>query len=400
MAEQGPEYARERSCPFDPPDGLTALEGIDRVQIWDGSQPWIISSYDEHKQILGDPRVSNDVRRPGYPFQSAAFKQMRTKGHLAFDRTDAPVHTQQRRMLTADFTVKRVQSQEPTVQQYVDEIFDGILRGPKPADLVKAVAHPVPALMICDLLGTPKTEMPFFRRCFDTIANTREDPDVVLSTNQELIDYIERLVDENIANPSESLVGRLISDQLNKDTMSRADLVAMTRVVLSGGYDTTANMIAMSILLLLLHPDQLDELRGADGPTLLPNAIEELLRYLSVTHFGRRRVATEDIELNGHVIQAGEGIIAQTDVANRDSRAFTGDPNTFDIHRPAGHHVAFGFGPHQCLGQSLARLELRVVLSTFVRRMPETVRLAIPFEDVEFKNETQVYGIRALPVMW
>jgi cytochrome P450 len=169
-------------------------------------------------------------------------------------------------------------------------------------------------------------------------------------------------------------------------------------LMLLAGHETTANMIALGTLALLEHPDQLDLLRSTDDPALVASAVEELLRYLNITHNGRRRVATEDIEIAGEVIRAGEGIIMPNDIGNRDPSVFP-DPDRLDLRRNPRRHVAFGFGVHQCLGQPLARMELQVVYGTLYRRIP-TLRLAAPLEAVPFKHDGSVYGVYELPVTW
>lgn len=169
-------------------------------------------------------------------------------------------------------------------------------------------------------------------------------------------------------------------------------------LLLIAGHETTANMIALGTLALLENPGQLALLRDTDDPKLVSSAVEELLRYLHITHNGRRRVALEDIEIDGQVIRAGDGLIVANDIGNRDPEAFP-DPDRLDIQRDARHHVAFGFGVHQCLGQPLARMELQVVYSTLYRRIP-TLRLAGDLDQIPFKHDGSVYGVYELPVTW
>jgi cytochrome P450 len=157
-------------------------------------------------------------------------------------------------------------------------------------------------------------------------------------------------------------------------------------------------MIALGTAVLLEHPAQLEELRTTDDPMLIANAADELLRYLSVVQSGRRRVALEDLEIGGQVVHKGEGMIGNTDIANRDQTAFP-NADELDLHRNARHHVAFGYGVHQCLGQPLARVELQVVYGTLYRRIP-TLALAEPVEALRFKNDMLVYGVHELPVTW
>ena len=172
----------------------------------------------------------------------------------------------------------------------------------------------------------------------------------------------------------------------------------MCQLLLVAGHETTGNMIALGTLTLLQRPEALAEIREATDPTVVEGAVEELLRYLTILHIGRRRVATADFEFEGVQIRAGDGIIVDHAVANRDPAAFD-NPDELDIHRKARHHLAFGYGVHQCLGQPLARVELVVVYSTLFRRIP-TLRLAIPFEEIAFKHDNVVYGVESLPVTW
>jgi cytochrome P450 len=400
--DQCPIYPmqRDRACPFDPPPGLAELEPVQRVRIWDGSMPWLVTGYDDSRRILSDARVSNDVRREGYPHTSEPFKALRTEGLVTFDRMDSPEHERQRRMLTKDFMVKNVEKMRPRLQRYVDELMDEILAGPKPVDLVTTLALPLPGLVICELLGVPVADTALFQRCVSKMLNTKLSPEVVMGASKELHDYLENLVRANEEDPGQGIIGHLVSNQMQRGELTRSQIVDMSLLLLMAGYDTSSNMISLGILALLQNPDQLADLRESDDPALTANAVEELLRYLTVLHMGRRRLALEDIELGGQTIRAGDGIVVLSDMANRDSTAFAGDPGVLDIHRDVRHHVAFGFGVHQCLGQPLARVELQVVYSTFAKRIPPGVKLAIPFEDVKFQFDAQIYGLDSLPVTW
>jgi cytochrome P450 len=170
-------------------------------------------------------------------------------------------------------------------------------------------------------------------------------------------------------------------------------------MLLVAGHETTADMITLGTFALLQHPDQLAELRDTRDPDLIAGAVEELLRYLTVSHHGRRRVALADIEIGGRTIRAGDGVIIAGDIGNRDPAAFPDDPDRLDIHRDARRHMAFGFGAHLCLGQTLARTQLQIVYGTLCRRVP-ALRLAVPAERVSFKHDALAYGVHALPVTW
>jgi cytochrome P450 len=389
--------ARAAKCPFDPPPQLLAAEPVSRVTIWDGSTPWLITDYEAQRSVLGDPRFSADSSKAGYPAQSAAVRARRESSR-AFITMDDPEHDRHRKMLTRNFMIKRVESMRPRVQEIVDGLIDDMLAGDKPADLVTDFALPVPSLVICELLGVPYADHDFFQARSKKLVARSTPVDEALKAGDELRGYLLDLVAAKEKEPTDDLIGRLVADQLASGELTRVEIADMAVLMLVAGHETTANMIALGTVALFEHPAQLAELRDTDDPKLVANAVEELLRYLTITHSGRRRVATEDVEVAGQLIRAGDGVVLANDAGNRDEAAFP-EPDRLDIHRQARHHVAFGFGVHQCLGQPLARMELQVVYSTLYRRIP-TMELAIPFEEVQFKHDAVVYGVHSLPVTW
>ena len=387
-------------CPFDPPPELNRRQAeapLARVKLWDGSTPWLVTRYDDSRQLLADPRISSDPRRDGFPYAGAAQAQ-RPGQFNAFIVRDDPEHAAQRRLVTADFMIKRVEAMRPRIQEITDGLIDALLAGPKPADLVEALAMPLPSLVICELLGVPYADRALFHRLGKTLLKRDNTPQQAQAATDELRDYLRTLVERKNSDPSDDLLSRLIVEQLRTGQMDIEDIVSMALLLLIAGHETTANMIALGTVALLENPDQLAELRDTDDPKLVANAVEELLRYLTIVHNGRRRVALEDIEIGGEVIRAGEGIVIATEVANRDEAAFP-DPDMLDIHRAARHHIAFGYGVHQCLGQPLARVELQVVYSTLYRRIP-SLALAVPVDELPFKHDMAIYGVHALPVTW
>jgi hypothetical protein len=393
-----PAYPMKRDCPFDPPPELRRIQAespITRVRLWDGSNPWLITDYPDQRAVLSDPRFSADVRRPGYPHVTAA-SQARRKRSRTFISMDEPEHGTYRTMLTGTFMIKKVEALRPRIQRIVDGLIDAMLDGGPPADLVSAFALPVPSLVICELLGVPYAEHAFFQRCSRVLVSSRSTAEEAVAAADELKDYLTHLLARKAADPADDLLSRLVTEQA--ETMSRSQIADMAMLLLVAGHETTANMIGLGTLTLLQHPDQLAELRESEDPKLIAGAVEELLRYLSIVHSGRRRVATEDVEIGGRLIRAGEGVIVATDAGNRDATAFP-DPDVLDIHRRARHHVAFGYGVHQCLGQPLARVELQVVYGTLYRRVP-TLRQAVPLEEIRFKHDMLVYGVHELPVSW
>jgi cytochrome P450 len=392
--------ARAAGCPFDPPPELGRLQTqapITRVRLWDGSTPWLLTGYAEQRALLADPRISADTTLSGYPFVSAGFRERRKQART-FINMDDPEHARLRRMVTAPFAIKRVEALRPAIQRIVDTLIDEMLTGPKPVDLVQAFALPVPSLVISEMLGVPYTDHDFFQHNTKILINRDESPEATLEAQGKLIDYLDRQVAEKLANPADDLLSKLAVEQVKPGELTPHDVAAMGMLLLIGGHETTANMIALGTLALLEHRDQLAALRDTDNPKLITGAVEELLRYLHITHGGRRRVAVEDIEIGDQVIRAGDGVIFANDVANRDEELFA-DPDRLDVHRDARRHVAFGFGVHQCLGQPLARVELQVVYGTLYRRIPN-LRLAVNLDQVPFKHDALVYGVYELPVTW
>ena len=395
-----PEFpmARAAGCPFDPPPALRALqeEGpVTKVRLPNGMTPWLVTRYAEQRAVLADPRVSADVTRPGYPLQAP--RSSVNGSNLSFIMMDDPEHARLRRMVTAPFAIKRVEAMRPGVQKIVDELIDAMLAGPKPVDLVEAFALPVPSLVICQLLGVPYADHDFFQENSRILIRRDALPEQRAAATERLNDYLDALVGEKLADPADDLLSALTA-RVTAGELTRQDVVRMAVLLLIAGHETTANMIALGTLALLEHPDQLALLRETDDPRLIAGAVEELLRYLHITHSGRRRVAAEDMEIAGRQVRAGDGLIMANDIGNRDADAFP-DPDRLDLTRDARHHVAFGFGVHQCLGQPLARMELQVVYGTLYRRIP-TLRLATGIEHIPFKHDGFVYGVYELPVTW
>jgi len=393
--------ARDPRCPFDPPRELAELQAeaaLTRVPQWDGRSPWLVVRYDEVRSVLADARSSADTLRDGFPHMSASMEARQRKGKT-FINEDDPGHNEQRRKLAGDFTIKRMEALRPQVQTIVDDLIDEMLAGPRPADLVQAFALPVPSLVICELLAVPYADRALFHRLSTTINSSLATPAESAAAMDELIAYLESLIDRKNAEPGDDLLSRLVVSELRSGAMTRNEVAKMARLLLVAGHETTANMIALGTAALLEHPAELARLRErSDDAAFVSSAVEEMLRYLTVTHHGRRRVALADIELGGERIREGEGIIAAADIANRDPRVFE-DPDTLDLGRNPRNHIAFGYGTHQCLGQSLARIELQVVFSTLYRRIP-TLALAAPLDRIPFKQEMAVYGVHELPVSW
>ncbi|MFE5211622.1 cytochrome P450 [Streptomyces sp. NPDC056600] len=396
--EAAPDFPMPRAagCPFDPPPELLALREqgpLVKVRLFDGSTPWLVTRHAEQKALLADGRLSADFNRPGYPRQAP----MKGKARLSLPGMDDPEHARLRRMVSGAFSVKRVEAMRPVVQDIVDRFIDDLLAGPNPTDLVQALALPVPSLVICQLLGVPYTDHDFFQTNSKTIILRTSTDQERQDANRALADYLDDLLAAKLDHPADDLLSAL-AERVRAGDIPRREAAELGVLLLLGGHETTSNMIALGTLLLFQHPDQLALLRTTDDPQLVFSAVEELLRYLTVAHTGRRRVALEDVTISGHTVRAGEGVVLPSDAANRDPDAFP-DPGRLDITRAARHHQAFGAGTHHCLGQPLARLELQTVYGTLYRRIPG-LSLATDIEKVPFKHDGFIYGVHELPVAW
>ncbi|HEX2316545.1 MAG TPA: cytochrome P450 [Thermomonospora sp.] len=384
-----------RSDPFHPPEGFAALrQGPPvRVRLPSGRDAWLVSRYADARAVLADPRFSADDSHPEFPRRSA---RPATSGGLSFLRMDDPDHGRLRRMLTSEFTVRRITAMRPGILRVVTGLLDELERGSPPVDLVERFALPLPSLVICRLLGVPYEDHAFFQSRSMTILSTSVAPERAAAGFAELAAYLDRLVAAREREPTDDLLGRLAARHVATGALGRAELVAIARLLLIAGHETTANMLALSVLTLLRHPAQLAALRA--DPSLIRPAVEELLRFLSVVQNGVFRVTREPVEVGGARLEAGEGVVVALPSANRDAGHYR-DPDTLDIRRPNGHHLAFGHGAHQCLGQTLARVELEIALTELLARFP-ALDLAAPLEDLRFRDDITVYGVYALPVRW
>jgi cytochrome P450 len=396
------EFPVQRGCPFAPPAEYGEIRErghVSKVRLIGGGEAWWISGHAAGRAVLTDPRFSSDRRKEGFPFPSADTtirERFRTQP-LSMIGMDGAEHSAARRAVLSEFTVRRLNELRPRIQEIVDGFIDEMLAGEeRPVDLVTSLSLPVPSMVICEMLGVPYADHDFFQKRTSALIRRTTDPKVRARCFEELNDYLGDLIDRKAADPRDDLFSRQILKQREKDEFDRASLVSMAFLLLVAGHETTANMISLGVVGLLDHPDQLAALKA--DPTKTAMAVEELLRYFSIVGAGPSRIATEDVEVAGVTVKAGEGVIVSSLSADWDPAVFA-DPSKLDIDRGARHHIAFGFGPHQCLGQNLARTELQIVFETLFRRVP-TLRLATPVDDVPFKSDSGIYGAWELPVTW
>ncbi|GLX00331.1 cytochrome P450 [Microtetraspora sp. NBRC 16547] len=385
-----------RVHPFDPPEDLALWREEDPIRPLaypDGHQGWLVTGYAAARAILADPRFSTRIDLLHTPIaqRDAQFRStVRRPGF--FLRMDPPDHTRYRRLLTGQFTVRRMKQLEPRIEEITRDHLDAMERAGGPIDLVRAFALPIPSLVICELLGVPYDDREKFQRDSSVLLSLDSTLEQVEAAMQDLLDYLGDLVRHKRAEPEDDLVSGLAADT----DLTDEELTGITTLLLIAGHETTANMLGLGTYALLRNPAQLAAVR--DDPEVVEHAVEELLRYLTVVHIGPVRAALEDVEIDGRLIRAGETVTISVAAANRDPERFS-EPDQLDVARPASGHLTFGHGIHQCLGQQLARTEMRIAYPALLRRFPG-LRLAVPAEEVPMRTDMVVYGVHRLPVTW
>lgn len=393
-----------RSFPFGEPvrldmDPLFAKlrreEPVSRIRLPYGGDGWLVTRYDDVRQVLTDPRFSRAVTVGREDIPRARPEPATPNSLLSMDPPD---HTRLRRLVSKAFTPRRVARLRPRAQQIVDERLAEIERTGPPADLVQSLALPLPVTLICEMLGVPPQDQHRFRDYSDTVlsttAHTREQ---IAAGRAALEEYLAELVAQRREHPEDDLLGALVAARDNEDRLNEEELVNLGIGLLIAGHETTANQIANFVYLLLTEREHWELLRSK--PELLPGAVEELLRYVQLGSGGAfARVAMEDVELSGVTVSAGESVFVNTQSANRDEAVFEA-AEELDLARKGNPHMAFGHGTHHCLGAQLARLELQVALGSLLQRFPD-LRLAVPVEEVPWKTGLLVRGPQELAVRW
>ncbi|AWS48635.1 cytochrome P450 [Streptosporangium sp. 'caverna'] len=387
--------ARQPGCPFDPPKELIEAREhgpISHFPFPDGHQGWLVTGYDLIRSILADPRFSSRKELMGHhPLVDYGDIEVPPAPPGEFLLMDEPQHSRYRKPLVGKFTVRRMRLLTERVEQVTAEHLDAMEKAGPSADLVTAFAKPIPSVIICELLGVPYEDRGSFQDNIDKFLGGEVSDEDLFAAYTATQNYLAELVAAKRVNPTDDVLSDLLDSDLTDE-----ELKGMALILLSAGFDTTANMLALGAFALLQNPQQLAALRAE--PALTDGAVEELLRYLTVVK-QLTRVALQDVELGGQTIKAGTTVILSYATANRDPERFT-DPHTLDVRRQEGGHLAFSHGIHQCLGQQLARVEMRVALPALLNRFP-TLRLAVPAEEVALRPETaDIYGVKSLPVTW
>ncbi|MFE5945129.1 cytochrome P450 [Streptomyces sp. NPDC056480] len=363
---------------------------VHEVRMPDGFQFWLVVGHEEGRAALADPRLAKSphvigVRPPEEDIIGV---------HLL--SADAPDHTRLRRLVTGEFTGRRVEALRPRIERLTADLIDAMEPAGR-ADLVDSFAYPLPITVICELLGVPAADRDTFRRWSSELVSPTGEADFARS----MVDfgaYLDSLIeDKRAAGPADDLLSGLIAARAEDgDRLSGPELRAMAYLLLIAGHETTVNLIANTVRNLLTHPEQLAALRA--DPSLLDGTIEESLRYDGPVETSTFRFSREPVVLGGTEIPAGQYVLVAIGALDRDPARFP-EPDRFDIRRDTRGHLAFGHGIHYCLGAPLARLEGRIALRTLLDRFPD-LELDPEGEPWEWLPGLLMRGVRHLPVRW
>jgi cytochrome P450 len=372
-------------------------EGVREFTNAFGMRVYLVTRYEDIKDVLSDHERFSNQRPPGFAVQGvpqASEEEAATARAGNLLGLDPPNHSRLRRLLTPEFTIRRIKRLEPRIVEIVDAQLDAMeIHGP-PVDLVQNFALPIPSLVICELLGVPYDDREDFQR-----RSARQlDLSIPIPERLELQKqgraYMTTLVARARRQPGDDILGMLIREHGHE--LTDDELTGIAGLLLLAGHETTSNMLGLGTLALLRHPDQLAVVR--DDPDAVGPAVEELLRWLSIVQTAIPRITTADVEVAGVPIPAGNLVFASLPSGNRDPD-FIESPEVLDIHRAAPGHLAFGHGVHHCLGAPLARMEMRIAFPALLRRFGD-LALAEDFEDVQFRTWNFIYGLKSLDVKW
>jgi cytochrome P450 len=358
----------------------------------DARPAWFVTTYADVRSTLADPRLIKDGRKIA--------QQSMTPGPVTdFIGTnmlniDPPDHTRLRRLVLKAFTPRRVATLRPRVVEITSSLLDAMAGGGGTVDLLQAFALPLPVSVISELLGIPAPDQEKFRDWAHTIVATESTDEDLQETRVAMYGYFTSLLATKRRSPSDDLLSALVTARDNDESLSEPELIALVYLLLIAGHETTVNAIANGTLALLTHPDELARLR-ADA-SLLPSAVEELLRYAGPLNHATERFTPEPTEISGLTIPANKLVFCAVSAANHDPARFP-DPDRLDLSRDATGHLTFGHGIHYCLGAPLGRLEVEVALGALLSRFP-ALSLAVPVAELRWRPSSLIHGLESLPV--
>ncbi|MFJ8781207.1 MULTISPECIES: cytochrome P450 [unclassified Streptomyces] len=354
---------------------------------------WLVTAYADVRRALMDPRLSADETLPGAPVRIQVDPSQKPGSFL---RMDDPEHARLRGLIATEFTARRVRRLRSAVQKLIDELLDDLAGRPRPTDLQDVFSRKLPTLVIARLLGVPDEDSPYFVEK-TRVTISQGDPARSYAAYTEMSEYLGVLAKRKLDDPQDDMMSRLAVDHLSTGHITLDELVGIARLVLVAGHETTTNQIALNILSLLTDDALRSEVLADDG-ALIPQYVEEAMRYWSISQDAIVRQALEDVEMGGVVMKKGDAVVISIPAGNHDPSVFP-HPDRIDLSRDSGKHLQWGNGPHYCQGAPLARLEMDLALRTLFRRFP-TLRLAVDDPDSVFRTGTVFHGVRHLPVTW
>jgi len=375
--------------------GLRRAAPVARTQLPSGHHAWLVTRYDDVRQVLSDARFSRNLLYAGAPcvIQPGDF----STGERSILNLDPPDHTRLRRLIATAFTARRIEGCRDRIEAITADLLDRMGGARPPVDLLEEFAFPLPTAVICELLGVPFALRERFRVWSTTIVTPFDHtPEQVLAAQRDGVADMRALIAEKRDHPTGDLLSDLVHAHDNDDRLSEDELVDLTTQILLAGHETTVSLIGTGVYLFDRHPDQLALLKAR--PDLLGPAVEEIMRFDGPADASLLRVATEDVEIAGTTVRRGEAVLAMAGSANFDETRFP-DPERFDITRAGAAHLGFGHGIHFCFGAPLARLEAQVALDALYARFPG-LRLAVPPEEVPWRPPLSVRGPLRVPVTW
>jgi cytochrome P450 len=391
----GPEFKADAHRQY---ARLRAKGPVHPAQFFPGITGWVVVDYDLAREALVHPALLKDPQPAAEMLEAAGF--LGHKRGTGFGgqmlEADPPEHTRLRRLVSGAFSPKRTAEMEPRITQIADQLIDALPPSGE-LDLVEAFTEPLPVAVIAELLGIPEADRHDFRR-WTTLAFQVGHPEYATAV-ASLHGFLRALADDKRRAPGDDLLSALVAARDEDDgRLSQDELAGTAALLVIAGHETTVNLLGNAVLALLQHPDQLRLLREDLG--LLPNAVEEFLRYDTSVERTTNRYAAEDLELGGVRIPRGGIVAVALASAGRDAPLPDGgDPDTLDITRPAARHLSFGHGIHHCLGAPLARLETRIALRTLLTRVPH-LELAVPADTLDWFPAGMVRGVLSLPVRY
>src|SRR6478672_4257993 len=376
---------------------IRETDGVRTITSAFGTDVFLVTRHEDVKTVLSDHERFSNGRPPGFVVPGAPNipeeeQASARAGNLL--GLDPPEHQRLRRMLTPEFTIRRMKRLGRRIVEIVDAQLDAMEKPGPPTDLVASFALPIPSLVICELLGVPYDDRDEFQRRSVRQLDLSIPMPERLDLQRQGRAYMGSLVERARRQPGDDILGMLVREHGSE--LTDEELIGVASLLLLAGHETTSNMLGLGTLALLRHPDQLAAVR--DDPVLVGPAVEEMLRWLSIVHSAIPRITTTDVKIAGVPISAGQLVFVSLPSGNRDPD-FIDSPEVLDIRRGAPGHLAFGHGVHHCLGAPLARMEMRIAFPALLRRFP-TLELAEDFEDVAFRSFHFIYGLRSLEVTW